>query len=139
MRYFIIFPLFAIPSPHHASGDVTYNAAAPPRPIVISELMWSGSSGSTADEWIELYNRSAATIDLSGWTLTRLSNGEFQLMFIFDTASIASGQTFLIANCTVDLEKFRVATKPQFVSISISQPNSKFILQLYNNNPTNGG
>ena len=59
MRYFIIFALFAIPSPPHASGDVTYDAAAPPGPIVISELLWSGSSGPSADEWIELYNRSA--------------------------------------------------------------------------------
>ena len=60
-------------------------------------------------------------------------------MFIFDTASIASGQTFLIANYTVDHEKFRVATEPQFVSISISLPNSKLLLQLYDNTPTNGG
>ena len=101
--------------------------------------MWSGSSGSSADEWIELYNRSAATIDLSGWTLTRLSNDEFQVMFIFDTASIASGQTFLIANYTADHEKSRLATEPQFVSTSISLPNSKLLLQLYDNNPTNGG
>ena len=140
MRYFIFCALFAILSPPHASGDViTYDAVTPPGPIVISELMWSGSSGSSADEWIELYNRSAATIDLSGWTLTRLSNGEFQVMFIFDTASIASGQTFLIANYTADHEKSRLAIEPQFVSTSISLPNSKLLLQLYDNNPTNGG
>jgi len=75
---FTIFALFAIPSLPNASGDVTYDAAAPPGPIVISELMWSGSSGSSADEWIELYNRSAATIDLSGWTLTRLTTANLR-------------------------------------------------------------
>ena len=60
-------------------------------------------------------------------------------MFIFDTASIASGQTLLIANYTADHEKSRLATEPQFVSTSISLPNSKLLLQLYDNNPTNGG
>jgi hypothetical protein len=101
--------------------------------------MWSGSSGSSEDEWIELYNRSAATIDLSGWTLTRLSNGEFQVMFIFDTTSIASGQTLLIANYTADHEKSPLATEPGFVSTSISLPNSELLLQLHGNNSANGG
>ena len=106
-----ILALFAFPSPPNASGDVTYDAAAPPGPIVISEMMWwSGSSGSSADEWIELYNRSSATIDLSGWTLTRLTTANFRSSLFFDTASIASGQTFLIANYTADHEKSRVAT-----------------------------
>ena len=37
-----------------------------PSPVTISELMWSGSSVSSNDEWFELHNRSNATFDLSG-------------------------------------------------------------------------
>ena len=40
--------------------------AAPPREVVFSEIMWMGSSSSSADEWIELYNRSDDEIDLAG-------------------------------------------------------------------------
>ena len=34
-------------------------------PIVINEIAWAGTEGSANDEWVELYNRSAYTIDLS--------------------------------------------------------------------------
>ncbi|MCD6334669.1 MAG: lamin tail domain-containing protein, partial [Candidatus Latescibacteria bacterium] len=40
-----------------ASGDV-----------VINELMWMGSTASSADEWIELRNTTDSEILLSGWT-----------------------------------------------------------------------
>ncbi|MBN1483173.1 MAG: lamin tail domain-containing protein [Chloroflexia bacterium] len=42
---------------------------ANPGDVVISEVAWAGTSGSTHDEWIELYNTTASAIDLSGWTL----------------------------------------------------------------------
>src|SRR3989338_6875625 len=34
-------------------------------PIVINEIAWAGTEASANDEWVELYNRSAYTIDLS--------------------------------------------------------------------------
>lgn len=34
-------------------------------PIVINEIAWSGTASSSADEWIEIYNRTGYTIDLS--------------------------------------------------------------------------
>jgi hypothetical protein len=37
--------------------------------VVVSEIAWMGTSGSTSDEWIELYNNTVATITLSGWSL----------------------------------------------------------------------
>lgn len=37
--------------------------------VIINEIAWGGTSASTADEWIELYNNTGADIDLSGWTL----------------------------------------------------------------------
>lgn len=38
--------------------------------VIINEIAWMGTNASTTDEWIELYNNSASTIDLSGWRLT---------------------------------------------------------------------
>lgn len=37
--------------------------------VVINELAWMGTTTSTANEWIELYNTTANSISLTGWTL----------------------------------------------------------------------
>jgi uncharacterized repeat protein (TIGR01451 family) len=38
--------------------------------VIISEVAWSGTSASSADEWIELHNPSNSPVDLTGWQLT---------------------------------------------------------------------
>ncbi|MBI5963149.1 MAG: DUF11 domain-containing protein [Chloroflexi bacterium] len=43
--------------------------------VVISEVAWGGTAANSADEWIELYNRTSVAINLSGWDLTA-SDGE---------------------------------------------------------------
>lgn len=40
--------------------------------IVINEIAWSGTSASTSDEWIELYNTTNNPVDLTGWQLISL-------------------------------------------------------------------
>lgn len=44
--------------------------AASPGTVVINEVAWAGSSDSSADEWLELYNTTGVAVDLSGWKLT---------------------------------------------------------------------
>ncbi len=44
---------------------VSFNA----RDVVISEIAWMGTEASANDEWIELYNNTDHTIDLSWWRL----------------------------------------------------------------------
>ena len=44
-------------------------------PVVINEIMWMGSDGSTADEWIEIKNRDDIPVDLSDWTVDGLAGG----------------------------------------------------------------
>ena len=135
-----IFALFAFPSPPNASDDVTYDAAAPPGPIVISHLMWwSGSSGSSADEWIEFYNRSSATIDLSGWTLTRLKTANFRSCLSLTLPLSRRARPSLLPTTLPTTKNPAWPPEPQFVSTSISLPNSKLLLQLYDYTPTNGG
>ena len=126
MRLFIA--LFALTTPIVAQH---------PGPVVISELMWSGSSASSADEWIELYNRSNATFDLSGWTLTRGSDDA--IMLVLETGSIAAGGVFLIANYAADHEKSRLAAHPHHVTTAVSLPNTKLLLRLYDRDPLADG
>ena len=48
--------------------------AASPGDVVINELAWMGTTTSTSNEWIELYNTTGSSISLTGWTL-RASDG----------------------------------------------------------------
>ena len=43
--------------------------AANPLNVVISEIAWMGTETSAMNEWIELYNNTTSTIDITGWTL----------------------------------------------------------------------
>lgn len=38
-----------------------------PNDVVINEVAWAGTAGSSSDEWIELYNNTSQTINLTGW------------------------------------------------------------------------
>jgi len=48
--------------------------AASPGDVVINELAWMGTTTSSANEWIELYNTTGGSISLSGWTLKSTDN-----------------------------------------------------------------
>ena len=129
MRLFIACIFFALVAP----------VSAQPGPIVISELMWSGSTASTADEWIELYNPSDAAVDLTGWTLTYRSGDEEKVMIVLDAAEVSAGQTFLIANYAAEHKNSLLAVEPQRVDSAVSLPNTKLLLHLYDGDPQAGG
>jgi hypothetical protein len=38
--------------------------------VVLSEIAWMGTTTSSTDEWIELYNNTSSPSDLTGWTLS---------------------------------------------------------------------
>lgn len=38
--------------------------------VVVNEIAWMGTTNSSSDEWIELYNPDATNVDLSGWNLS---------------------------------------------------------------------
>jgi hypothetical protein len=44
-------------------------SARSPGPVVISEIAWIGTAASANEEWIELYNNSAAPMSLTSWGL----------------------------------------------------------------------
>ena len=61
-------------------------------PIVINEVAWAGSTASTTAEWIELYNKTPFTIDLSSWILY----GESLEPYISLAGTIASHNFYLL-------------------------------------------
>lgn len=112
--------------------------ATPPGSVVFSELMWMGSPASSADEWVELYNRSQATVDLSGWTITRQLEDREAIMLRIEQGKLAPGAAFLIANYPPEDARSALAAQPQLVSSALSLPNTKLQLRLYDGDPEAG-
>jgi len=60
--------------------------------VVINEVAWMGTTTSANDEWIELHNFGASTVDLTGWTL----NATDGTPSISLSGTIAAGGYFLL-------------------------------------------
>lgn len=67
------------------------------RPIVISEIAWAGTDESSGNEWLELYNRSQHSIDLSSIKLKAL-DGTPDL----NLSGIMAPQTYFLIERTDD-------------------------------------
>lgn len=65
------------------SNTFTIGELGPQGDVVINEVMWMGSDTSSADQWIELYNTTSDSIDISNW---RIEN------------ALQSGDTLIIGN-----------------------------------------
>ncbi len=106
------------------------NARASSHPdILIGEVAWAGSSLSTADEWLELWNTSSTDISIAGWSL----EGASEKPIIFGaTTTIPGLSAFLISNYGQDEKKSVLATSSQLITASISLSNSALQLQLKN-------
>lgn len=73
-------------------NSVTF-AASSVRSIIINEVAWAGTTSSlTGDEWIELYNSTNATINITGWTL-RAADGTPSITL---NGTIPAGGYFLL-------------------------------------------
>lgn len=113
-------------------------SAGEPGDVVFSELMWMGSESSSADEWIELYNRGSSAKDLSGWTITQTGkDGEETVMLQLSEGTVAPGAPFLISN--YNEARSQISVDPDVVATSVALPNSKLLLRLYNGDPEAGG
>ncbi len=73
-------------------NSVTF-AASSARSIIINEVAWAGTTSSlTGDEWIELYNTTNATVNITGWTL-RAADGTPSITL---SGTIPAGGYFLL-------------------------------------------
>lgn len=89
--------------------------------ILINEVFWSGSSLSTADEWVELYNNTGSPIDLTGWTLEGAGSGSDAVEL---SGSLDSGSYFLLTNYSTDKSNISDSIISDQVDSSISLNNS---------------
>ena len=112
----------------------------PPGPVVISELMWMGSTTSSSDEWIELYNRSSSAVDLDGWVIAKPgSDGEVKEMVRLTARSLGPGEVFLVSNFDHQDARTSLDVSPDQVNSAISLSNSKLQVLLYDGTPDEGG
>lgn len=88
-----------------------------PGDVVINELMWMGTSGSTADEYLELRNMTDRIIDLSGWKLTKNDGGVETLMITIPSGTLAAHGYFLISN--FDKANSKINVDPDLVDSNL--------------------
>ncbi|MFA5107709.1 MAG: lamin tail domain-containing protein [Patescibacteria group bacterium] len=112
---------------------VPFQARAEELPtVVINELMWMGSSLSASDEWLELRNLSDQPIDLSGWRLTKLSNGQDVTMLTIPSGkTIAPSGFFLISNYSAESAQSTLNIQPDIVDTAVALANTSLRIKLY--------
>lgn len=100
--------------------------------VVINEVMWMGSSGSTADEWVELRNLTGQPIDLSSWRLTKLSGGlEVPMLTIPTGQSIPANGYFVVSNYAETAANSVLAVTPNLVATDVALSNTALQISLY--------
>lgn len=107
----------------------TVRAAMPA--VVMNEMMWMGSSSSSSDEWIELANTTDSPIDISSWSLKKLSSGVTSTMITITAGTIPARGFFVIANDPAT--NSRLAAEPNLVDSNMSLVNSRLQITLYDN------
>jgi hypothetical protein len=109
----------------------------PPSPysqgdVLINEIMWMGSSGSTADEWIELKNTTGDIIEVSGWTIENAGSGDNPIT-IPESSFIPVNGYFLISHYTSgdSAIKDSITVDLTLSGISLNNSGEKLILKDY--------
>lgn len=103
------------------------HAAVSEKTVVIGEIAWAGSSLSTADEWLELWNVSDVPVALAGWSLRGAS--DTPLLFPASSTIPAHG-AYLISNYDASDAKSVLATTTQFVTTVVSLSNAALKIEL---------
>lgn len=114
-----------------ADNSITAGAWVVTPPVVINELMWMGSVGHTADEWVELKNMTAAPIDLSGWKLSKNTGTEISMLTLPTGASIEADGYYLISNYAATNTSSALSVIPNYVTTSVDLSNTDLQIKLY--------
>ncbi len=99
-------------------------------PLMIGEVAWAGSSLSTSDEWVEIWNMSDDPLSLRGYRLDG-AGGEEGILFR-EQDSIPAHGTFLIANFSSTDTRSSLTVVPDMVTSTLSLSNEKLQLALLN-------
>lgn len=109
-------------------------SAVNPGDIVINELMWSGSSLSANDEWIELKNMTDRPLDLTGMSMTRLAGGVDTSMIpasSFAGKTLAAHGYFLISNFASSASRMKDTITPDIVNTGVNLANGALEIKLF--------
>ncbi|MFZ5363880.1 MAG: lamin tail domain-containing protein [Patescibacteria group bacterium] len=98
--------------------------------VVINEIMWMGSTASSADEWIELKNTTNSDIDLSGWTIDGAGTSGGAITITASYTIIPAHGYFLISNYSENNASSKLDVIPNLVTTNISLPNTQLLLIL---------
>src|SRR3954465_237570 len=60
-------------------------------PVIINEVMYHAASQNPTDEWIELYNRGGAPVNLAGWSFDK------GITYTFGNTTLNPGQYLVLA------------------------------------------
>lgn len=128
-----ILVLAAIISPLNTWPSLFFpSAQAAGQTIVINELMWMGSSSSSADEWLELRNLTDQPVDLSNWQLTKKSGGvEVAMLTLPIGQFISANGYFLISNYADTNASSVLNIVPNVVMTDMALANSALHIKLY--------
>lgn len=96
--------------------------------LMIGEVNWAGSSRSSADEWMEIWNVSDEPIALNGYRL--IGAGGMNDLVFSDGHIILPHQSFLIANYAASDTKSSLEAVPNIVTSTLSLPNDRLTLEL---------
>jgi hypothetical protein len=92
-RYFVLMTLVAMAF-QFATVRVATASQVNAGDVVINEVAWSGTADNWRDEWIELYNNTGNSIDLSGWKI----EDDRDRVYLIESGEIPAKGYFLIAD-----------------------------------------
>lgn len=98
--------------------------------VVIGEVAWAGSSLSTADEWLELWNLDQAPANIGGWSLAGAGESG-KTITLPANATIPALGVYLISNYAANDPKSVLTVSPDVVTTTVSLPNSQLKIQLF--------
>ena len=94
--------------------------------IIISEVAWMGTTASSTDEWIELFNPGSVAINITGWVLSTTDNS-FSVTL---NGTVPAGGYFLLERTDDDTIKDIAAN--QIYSGSLDDKGKKLVLKVSN-------
>jgi hypothetical protein len=103
-----------------SSGNVVSPVEVQEGDVVINEVMWMGSVGSTSDEWVELRNMTDKAIPLTGWSIQGLGNGTDALTL--SSGVLPANGYFVIANSSAGSSSLK--NDPSYVDAAVELSNS---------------
>ena len=96
-------------------------ASAASQDVVINEIAWMGSTDNSNDEWIELYNNTSSSIDLSGWYIT----DDETTTYTIESGTISANGFFLIEDSE---ESVNTITADAVIGLSLANTGDTLIL-----------